>query len=106
MTFEQLKHKLSFAPFIIPPNWNFNFELVCNTSDHVVGVILRQRKQNKFYVIHYGRNVLKEVQVNYTTMEKEILGIVYAIEKFRPYIIGFKITLYTNHETIKYLMKK
>ena len=39
-------------------------------------------------------------------MEKEILEIVFAFDKFRPYLIGNKVIVHTDHSTIKYLMAK
>jgi len=50
--------------------------------------------------------VLNEAQINYATTEKELLAIVYALEKFRSYLIGSKIIVYTNHAAIKYLLIK
>ena len=44
--------------------------------------------------------------MNYTTTEKKLLAVVYALEKFRPYIMGSKIVIYTDHETLKYLFSK
>ena len=47
-----------------------------------------------------------EVQINYATTEKEMLEIVYALEKFRSYLVGSKVIVYTDHATIKYLLNK
>lgn len=58
--FEKLKCKLSSTLVITPPNWNFNFEIMCDVSDHIVPVVLGQRKKNKFHVIHYVSKVLNE----------------------------------------------
>ena len=44
--------------------------------------------------------------MNYTTTEKELLAVVYALEKFRPYILGSKIVIYTDHAALKYLFSK
>ena len=44
---------------------------------------------------------IAEAQMNYTTTEKELLAVVYALEKFRPYILGSKIVIYTNHAALK-----
>jgi len=44
--------------------------------------------------------------VNYATTEKEMLAIVYALEKFRSYLVGSKVIIYTDHATIKYLLNK
>ena len=52
------------------------------------------------------RETLAEAQMNYTTTEKELLAMVYTLEKFRPYILGSKIVIYTDHAALKYLFSK
>ena len=49
---------------------------------------------------------MNEAQYNYTTVEKEMLAVVYSYDKFRPYILGSKVTLYMDHAAIWYLMMK
>ena len=50
--------------------------------------------------------MLNDTQSNYTTTEKELLAIVYALEKFRAYLIGSKVIVYTDHAIIRYLLTK
>ena len=45
-------------------------------------------------------------QLNYATTEKELLAVVFAIDKFRSYLIGEKVVVYTNHVALKYLLTK
>jgi len=104
--FETLKERLTTAPIITAPNWNLNFELMCDASDYAVGAVLGQRRNKIFHAIHYASKVLNEAQINYATTEKELLAIVYALEKFRSYLIRSKIIVYTNHAAIKYLLTK
>ena len=49
---------------------------------------------------------MNDAQLNYATTEKELLAIVFAFDKFRPYWIGNKVVVHTNHSAIKYLMTK
>lgn len=104
--FNLLITSLVSAPIITTPNWELDFELMCDTSDYVVGAVLGQRKNKIFHSIHYASKVLNEHQVNYATTEKELLAIVYALEKFRSYLIGSKVVVYIDHAAIKYLLIK
>ncbi|CAM8930795.1 unnamed protein product [Rhodiola kirilowii] len=104
--FEKLKKNLVSAPIVQPPNWDLPFELMCDASDYAIGAVLGQRVEKKLHVIYYVSKVLDSAQLNYTTTEKELLAVVYAFEKFRPYLVATKTIVYTDHAAIKYLMAK
>ncbi|CAM8943524.1 unnamed protein product [Rhodiola kirilowii] len=104
--FEKLKKALVSAPIIQPPNWDFPFELMCDASDYAIGAVLGQRMDKKLHAIHYTSKVLNGAQLNYSTTEKELLAIVYAFDKFRPYLVGSKTIVFTDHAAIKYLLSK
>ncbi|CAM8948467.1 unnamed protein product [Rhodiola kirilowii] len=104
--FEKLKKALVSAPIVQPPNWDLPFELLCDASDFAIGAVLGQRVEKRLHVIYYVSKVLDNAQLNYTTTEKELLAVVYAFEKFRPYLVGSKTIVYTDHAAIKYLMAK
>ena len=55
---------------------------------------------------HYASKTLNEAQRNYTTTENELLVVVYALEKFRAYLVGSNIIIFTNHSSLKYLLTK
>ena len=93
-------------PIVVAPDWNLPFELVCDASDYAIGAVLGQKKERTFQVIYYVSRTLNDAQLNYTTMEKELLEIVFVFNKFRPYLIGNKVTVTTDHSAIKYLMTK
>ena len=59
-----------------------------------------------FRAIYYSNKTFNEAQENYSTTDKEMLAMVFACEKFRPYILGSHVIIHTNHSTIKYLMAK
>ena len=64
------------------------FELMCDASDYVVGVILGQRKEGKSFVIYYASRTLNSAQMNYATIEKELLTVIFALDKFGSYLIS------------------
>ena len=88
------------------PNWQLPFEVMCDASDFVIGVVLGQREDGKLYVIYYASKTLNEAQMNYTTIEKELLAVVFALDKFRPYLVGSFIIVFTDHSALKYLLTK
>ena len=57
-------------------------------------------------MIYYASRTLHDAQVNYTTTEKELLAIIFALEKFRSYLLGSKVIIYTDHAALKYLLSK
>ncbi|KAH9792219.1 hypothetical protein KPL71_004032 [Citrus sinensis] len=104
--FGELKKALITAPVVISPNWTLPFELMCNASDHSVGAVLGQMKDKVFHSIYYASKTFTPIQINYTTTEKELLAVGFAFDKFRAYLVGTKVTVYTDHAAIKYLISK
>ncbi|RDY12545.1 Retrovirus-related Pol polyprotein from transposon 17.6, partial [Mucuna pruriens] len=45
-------------------------------------------------------------QSNYTTTEKELLAIMFCLDKFRSYLLGSKINVFSDHATLRFLLKK
>ena len=80
--FNTLKSALVSAPILQLPNWEEPFEIMCDASNFAVGAVLGKRKEGKPYVIYYASKLLDEAQINYTTIEKELLAIAYAFDKF------------------------
>ena len=104
--FEELKAYLTTAPIVRAPNWQLPFEVICDASDLAIGAVLGQRAEGKPYVVYYASKTLNEAQRNYTTTEKELLAVVYALDKFRAYLIGANIIIFTDHSSLKYLLTK
>ena len=98
--FEILKKALISAPIAQPPDWNVPFEIMCDASDYVVGVVLGQRVDKKLNIIHYASTTLENAQRNYATTKKELLAVVFACDKFRSYIVDSKLIVYTDHAAI------
>ncbi|CAN6704238.1 unnamed protein product [Malus baccata var. baccata] len=104
--FKHLKELLTTTPIITPPDWSIPFELMCDASDYALGAVLGQRKNKHSHVIYYASRTLNDAQLNYSTTEKELLAVVFALDKFRSYLIGTKVIVFTDHAALKYLFTK
>ncbi|XP_034197286.1 uncharacterized protein LOC117612730 [Prunus dulcis] len=104
--FNKLKELLTSAPIMQPPDWNFPFELMCDASDYAVGAVLGQRVHNVPHAIYYASRTLNDAQLNYSTTEKELLAVIFALEKFRSYLIGTKVIVFSDHAALRYLLQK
>jgi hypothetical protein len=89
-----------------PPNWSLPFETMCDASDFAVGAILGQRVGKLPHVIYYVSKTMMDAQVNYTTIEKELLAVVFALDKFRSYLLGSKVIIYSDHAALRHLLAK
>ena len=104
--FEEIKSRLVIAPIMATPEWSKGFEIMCDASDYAMGGVLGQRTDKTFRAIYYASKTFNEAQKNYSTTEKEMLVMVFAYEKFKPYIVGSHVIVHTDHAAIKYLMAK
>ena len=104
--FKHLKEMLTSALIITPPDWSLPFELMCDASDYAIGAVLGQRKNKQPHVVCYASRTLNDAQLNYSTIEKELLAVVFALDKFRSYLLGTKVIVYSDHAALKYLLTK
>ncbi|XP_073129614.1 uncharacterized protein [Henckelia pumila] len=63
---------------------------MCDASDYAVGAVLGQKVGKASHAIYYASRILNDGQRNYSTTEKELLALVFALQKFRSYLLGAK----------------
>jgi len=105
-SFNILKEALTSAPIIQTLDCSLPFEIMCDASDCVVGAVFGQTKDKMHHAIAYANKTMTEAQLNYVTSEKELFAVVFAIDKFRSYLVGAKIIVYSHHAALKYLLTK
>ncbi|OAE33727.1 hypothetical protein AXG93_3363s1010 [Marchantia polymorpha subsp. ruderalis] len=105
--FEELKEKLTSAPVLRSPDWNKPFHVFVDTSAFAIGAVLSQQDENKRdYPIYYASRQLSAAKKNYTTTEREALGMVFAVKKFRHYLLGYEFVFHVDHYALQHLVKK
>jgi hypothetical protein len=79
---------------------------MCDASDYAVRAVLGQTKDRKHHAIAYASKTLIGAQLNYATTIKELLTVVFAVDKFKSYLVGVKVIVYIDHAALKYLLTK
>nr|KAJ0212571.1 hypothetical protein LSAT_V11C400157210 [Lactuca sativa] len=105
-SYRRMPFGLCNAPTTFQRCMGLPFEIMCDASNYDIGSVLGQKNGRASHVIYYASRTLDNAQSNYSTMEKELLAIVFALENFRPYLLGTKVIVYSDHAALKYLMKK
>jgi hypothetical protein len=104
---DTLKKKLVTASIMIFSYWNKEFHVHVDASSIVLGEVLSQPREGDIdHPILFESRKLSIAENNYTTMEREGLEMVYALQKFRHYLLGSHINIYTYHYALKYLVNK
>ncbi|KHJ40560.1 hypothetical protein D918_09398 [Trichuris suis] len=93
VAFDNLKKLLTTAPFLTPPNFRKPFELMTDASDTGLGAVLEQHGR----VVAFASRSLTRSERNYSTIEKECLGIVFALKTFHHYLLARSFTIFTDH---------
>ena len=104
--FQTLKHKLISAPILALPRFGQPFQLYTDSSDFAVGCVLEQLQDGKSRVIAYASHVLTPNKRKWSAFQREAYGLLWASRKFRPYILGGKVTFITDHAPLTHLRKK
>ncbi|ROT69037.1 hypothetical protein C7M84_012804 [Penaeus vannamei] len=107
-SFEQLKQFLSSDPVLAAPDFQKPFILHTDASDLATGaVLLQDDDQGVLHPVAYHSTKLAKHQLAYSTIEKELLGIINAIKKFECYLYGgaHPIQIFTDHNPLTFLEK-
>ena len=106
-SFELLKRKLVEAPILKFPDWSRKFHVHIDASALAVSAILAQPADDSTYHPNiYASRKLKKVERNSSTTEREALGMVFAPQKFRHYLLANPFIFYIDHQALKYLVNK
>lgn len=101
--FQHCKQLLINAPILQYPDFSKTFIVTTDASNFAIGAVLSQGTIPNDKPIAYISRTLNESETRYSTIEKELLSIVYACKIFRPYIFGRKFIIYTDHRPLVWL---
>ena len=105
-SFRDLKYALTNAPVLAFPDYKAPFVLYTDASALGLGAVLMQTDaRGKNRVIAYASRTLNPAESNYSVTHQETLAVVWALKHFRDIILGYDITVYTDHAAVTELFK-
>lgn len=100
--FLALKKALTTTPVLALPDFSKDFVIECDASNGGIGAILSQDR----HPITYLSKTLSDKHKSLSIYDKEMMALVYAVDHWRPYLLGRKFKVLTDHQTIKYFLEQ
>lgn len=97
--FEELKKAMTRAPVLALPDFSKGFVIECDACGNGIGAVLMQERRP----IAYFSQALQGRNLQLSTYEKEMLALVIAVQKWRPYLLGSDFIIRTDHQSLHYL---
>ncbi|CAK9796607.1 Retrovirus-related Pol polyprotein from transposon 297 [Anthophora quadrimaculata] len=101
--FTTLRDMLCTEPILQYPDFSKQFIVTTDASGYAIGAVLSQGKVGRDLPIAYASRLLNSAEQNYSTIEKECLAIMYAVQYFRPYLYGREFLLVTDHRPLVWM---
>ena len=101
VAFGEVKQRLVSAPVLRPPDLTKPFQLWTDASERGFGAVLEQKGQDGCkHPIAYASRATNEAERKYAPTELEVAALVFALEHFQVYLLGNKVTVYTDHQAL------
>ena len=101
--FDQLKTRLTTSPITAFPDFSQAFRLYTDASTAGLGAILAQVREGKERIICCASRALNKAEKSYPATKLECLAIVWAVAKFRPYLMAMPFEVFTDHYALQWL---
>jgi len=97
-----LKENMATAPILVFPNWKKEFHVHVDTLCIALGTVITQDGgEGLDHPIAFASHRLSKAEKNYSTIEREGLAMVYALQKYQNYLLGGHFKMYTDHSVLK-----
>ena len=101
VSFQKLREAPINTPVLRALDWNKILHVHVDASKFAIGCVLAQPREHKMdFLVSYASRQLNDDEKNFTTTEREGLGMIYAIKKFRNYLLANKFVFFTDHQAL------
>ena len=101
--FDHLKTLLTTSPITAFPDFSQAFQLYTDASTAGLGAILAQVHDGKERIICCASRALNQAEKAYPATKLECLAIVWAVAKFRPYLMAMPFEVFSDHYALQWL---
>ena len=99
--FKEIKQLLTTVPLLRPPNFEKEYVLWIDASEKGFGAVLEQEHDDgKQHPIAYVSRATNTAEQKYAPTELEIAALVFALEYYQVYLLGSKVTVFTDHQAL------
>ena len=103
--FTQVKYALASKPILCNPNWSKEFYINPGFGTHTLVDILLQQGEDRFmYPNYYASHQMLDTQHRYLESEKHALSLIFCVEKFKHYLIGWHFVIISNNRLAKHVL--
>lgn len=106
VAFETLRTCLTTKPILAYPDFSKQFLLFTDACNYGIGAILSQIQDGNEVVIAYASRQLRKPELNYATVEKEALAVIFAIKSFRHYLLDEPFLVISDHSPLQWLQNQ
>jgi hypothetical protein len=100
--FQTLKMAMCTTPVLALPNFTKTFMLECDASGKGIGTVLMQEGRP----LAFTNKQLSERNMGKSIYEKEMLAILHVMDLWRPYLLGQRFQIKTDHQSVKYFLEQ
>ncbi|KYQ96678.1 LTR-retrotransposon skipper [Tieghemostelium lacteum] len=104
--FEELKHKLCNTRILAMPTPMGKYRIETDASDFAVGAVLKQEQNNEFVTIGFESRKLNKAEKRYSAYDRELVAVIHALKKWRRYIHGKEIEIFTDHQPLTRILEQ
>ena len=106
-SFQEVKKVLSSLPTLLPPLWDQPFFVNPSVGSDSLGAILLQKDPKTLLMrpVYFTSRVMKETEKAYSTVEKMVLALMFATQRFRTYLLPRHFVIITIEDTFPYVLQ-